>query len=254
MNGIHELYPYMRLLRVPHTPSFATFKDTFCTPGDDEGADKLAVVMRQIMIRRTHGDTMFGARLLNLPKPTDHVVYLEFSPIERTIYNIVKARYMTEVRKVVEKGSSSLLCHSTAWTLLLRLRQLCSHVLLAQKTILDVLHREDYEKLDRMSRDAAREQADGEDMLICLARMLENASTMNKTTETDKSERRYLVSEESKIPITQRATGSNDANTGGMHGKTIDFSRYIGDIRKSEHWSEIVKRTACSACKSFINS
>jgi hypothetical protein len=56
------------------------------------------------MIRRTHGDVMFGAPILKLPKATENTHWCDFNPVERSIYNIVELRFAKRINKLVKTG------------------------------------------------------------------------------------------------------------------------------------------------------
>lgn len=64
MNNTKEFYSYLRLIREPNTGSFKIFCQNFCHPDDDDGLEKLNVFLRKVMVRRTHSDTLFNAKLL----------------------------------------------------------------------------------------------------------------------------------------------------------------------------------------------
>ena len=87
------------------------------------------------MCRRTHGDTMFGARLLDLPTPRQVTHWVQFNEVERKIYKIVESRFIDRINKISKEGELDKK-YRHIWTMLLRLRQLCSHILLIQGTIL----------------------------------------------------------------------------------------------------------------------
>jgi SNF2 family DNA or RNA helicase len=73
---------------VPLTGSFQIFKENFCE--DFEGSQRLTALLSKYMIRRTHSSTFCGAKLLSLPRASGAVLYLEFTEVERTIYDIGK--------------------------------------------------------------------------------------------------------------------------------------------------------------------
>ncbi|EGP84644.1 SNF2 family DNA-dependent ATPase domain-containing protein, partial [Zymoseptoria tritici IPO323] len=154
MNGVKEMYAYLRFIRYPNAGSFKLFSENFCSREDPNGSEKLGVILRQFVIRRTHADTLFKAKLLDLPPPTQRVLYLEFNEVERSVYEIVKNRFIQRInamnrREGVKSGYNHI------WTMLLRLRQLCAHPLLIQDTILDLLEREDFEKLNQITEDTS---------------------------------------------------------------------------------------------------
>lgn len=116
------------------------FKENFCTPGDPDGVQRLNVFLRKFMIRRTHIDTLFNARLLDLPTPHEHTLWLEFNEVERQIYEIVKKRFIQRINTIARQGGLQKQ-YNHIWTMILRLRQICGHILLIQGTIVDLLVR-----------------------------------------------------------------------------------------------------------------
>lgn len=60
--------------------------------------------LSQFMIRRTHRDKLFNARLLVLPPPSEDTRWLEFNEIERAVYEIVKARFISRINCISRSG------------------------------------------------------------------------------------------------------------------------------------------------------
>lgn len=60
--------------------------------------------LSQFMIRRTHGDVLFNARLLVLPAPNQGTTWLEFNEIERAVYETVKARFISRINCISRAG------------------------------------------------------------------------------------------------------------------------------------------------------
>ncbi|KAF2217010.1 hypothetical protein CERZMDRAFT_32249 [Cercospora zeae-maydis SCOH1-5] len=183
MNRLTEFYPYFKFLREPHTGSFRIFKENFCMPDDPEGTARLAVFLRKIMIRRTHLDTLFGAKLVDLPQPKQTVVWLSFNETERQIYEIVRARFIQRINTISKSDNGiSVQNYNHIWTMLLRLRQLCAHILLVQSTIVDLLKREDFEKLNALCRHTMTEDA-GASVLIHLRHARSTCSACRQPPE-----------------------------------------------------------------------
>lgn len=78
-NRIQEFYPYFKFLGEPTTGSYKIFKENYCNADDPLGLQRLNVVLHKLMIRRTHLTRMFNARLLDLPKPQEHTLWLDFN-------------------------------------------------------------------------------------------------------------------------------------------------------------------------------
>lgn len=55
------------------------------------------------MIRRTHLDTLFGCRILDLPRPSEHTMWLEFNDVERQIYEIIKKRFIQRINTIAKQ-------------------------------------------------------------------------------------------------------------------------------------------------------
>ena len=104
LNRVDEFYSTFKFLREPNAGSLKLFRQNFCSVDDPSGLDKLDVFLRKFMIRRTHLDTFFNARLIDLPTPKKHVMWLDFNEIERNVYEIVKARFITRINTFSRAG------------------------------------------------------------------------------------------------------------------------------------------------------
>jgi SNF2 family DNA or RNA helicase len=104
LNRIEEFYSIFKFIREPHTGTLALFRSNFCSPNDPNGLEKLDVFLRKFMIRRTHLDKFFNARLLDLPTPNRKVMWLDFNDIERSVYEIVKSRFVTRINSFSKAG------------------------------------------------------------------------------------------------------------------------------------------------------
>ncbi|KAI5363033.1 putative helicase, Zinc finger, RING-type, Zinc finger, RING/FYVE/PHD-type [Septoria linicola] len=250
MNRLTEFYPYFKFLREPHTGSFKIFKENFCTPDDPDGTARLAVFLRKIMIRRTHLDTLFGARLLDLPQPKQTVVWLSFNETERQIYEIVKNRFIQKINTISKQEVGVANKYNHIWTMILRLRQLCAHILLIQGTIVELLEREDFEKLNALS-DRHVSEDEGQTILTHLRHVLETSAAQNADTAEGGAGGVGTV-----IPVTETAAinavdFANNPNNlaGGRHGLTYNIGKYVQNLAASKQFEEIQARSTCSACR-----
>ena len=82
-----ELYPFFSFLGVKETRSFAAFKRKFCQRDSAAANEKLQTILKQFMIRRTRGDSLFGAPLIKLPTTSQSTVTVDFSEVERAMYD-----------------------------------------------------------------------------------------------------------------------------------------------------------------------
>jgi SNF2 family DNA or RNA helicase len=104
LNSLTELYPYFKFLGVPHTGSFKIFKHNYCNANDKANTERLLVRLSQFMIRRTHADELFGIPILKLPQAGQTTYWCEFNSVERSIYNIVRARFADRINTWAKNG------------------------------------------------------------------------------------------------------------------------------------------------------
>lgn len=149
---------------------------------DPDGLDKLTARLSLFMCRRTHGDRLFDAKLLVLPTPSQDKRWVEFNPVERAVYDIVKARFIKRINGMSSNGELDKK-YSYLWTMLLRLRQLCSHILLIQSTMADLLELEDFERLRTISNNDLSDEC--EELLTHLTRALKDREGNKKHDSTD---------------------------------------------------------------------
>ena len=244
-NRIKEFYPYFKFIREENTGSYKIFKENFCSPDDPDGSEKLKVFLRSTMIRRTHENRLFNARLLDLPKPEEHTVWIEFTEIERQVYEIVKRRFIQRINKF-SKQSGLEKQYSHIWTMILRLRQLCSHVLLIQGTIVDLLEREDFEKLNTLTQQEEDYSEEGRALLIHLRNVLRDNKGV-KTIEGGLGT--SVLTQHESLPTGIVDIGSTDDSIGGKHGLSFRFRRYLTSLINSEQWDAIIQRTLCCGCR-----
>lgn len=53
-------------------------------------------------------DTLFGARLLDLPPPKQVIVWLRFNETERSIYEIVKNRFIQRINSISKQENGAV--------------------------------------------------------------------------------------------------------------------------------------------------
>lgn len=101
LNEIPELYPYFKFLRVPHTGSYAVFKQNFCIKGSNVCNQRLHSFLDQILIRRTYKSQLFELPIIEMPATHQETITLEFNPVERKIYDIIHKRFIRAINKWV---------------------------------------------------------------------------------------------------------------------------------------------------------
>jgi SNF2 family DNA or RNA helicase len=147
-------------------------------------------MLRLIMLRRTHVDTLFNAPTFKLPGLRYKTHKVEFNAIERNIYNMVKSRYIAEINSFSStRGLAAN--YNSVLGMLIRLRMLCSHVMLCQSVLKSMFKASDIENLWRLT--AKEVQANGDtqqqNMIKTLRKMLANNENVvetfhSKTIET----------------------------------------------------------------------
>jgi SNF2 family DNA or RNA helicase len=223
--------------------SFKIFKENHLSSDDPDGVDKLIARLSQFMCRRTHRDQLFDARLLVLPTPSQEKEWIDFNPVERAVYDIVKARFIKRINGMSSDGELDKK-YSFIWTMLLKLRQLCSHILLIQTTLADLLHLEDFERLRTISNDDLSD--DCEELLVHLTRTLKDREGVKKVDATDGN---IALTETENVPIDRINHEPTDSDLGGQHGLSYNFGRYLDSLKDSESFEEICRRALCNGCR-----
>jgi len=170
-NSLSEFYPYFKFLHMPGTGDFKAFKTNYCTEDDPSGSQRLAAMLRKVMLRRTHQDVLMGAKLLPLPDSDRRDHACQLSDIERGIYEVVHNRFVKRINVLARKGELKKQ-YSNVLVMLLRLRQLVAHPLLIQDTIKDLLEPEDFLELERVINAPIRVSSSEAATLMHLRRML----------------------------------------------------------------------------------
>ncbi|KAK0253261.1 hypothetical protein LTR35_005683 [Friedmanniomyces endolithicus] len=248
-NHIGELYAFFKFIKEPHAGgSYRLFKENFVTPGDPTGMSRLQVLLNKVMVRRTHADVLFGARLLDLPQPVQMTFWVSFSRLERLIYQVVKKRFVERINTISKEGGLEKKYHHI-WTLILRLRQLCSHPFLIQGPICDILNQEDFEKLNGIITDEDDNLEEGKNLLLHLRYMLAQKIAVESVQGGMQGQQSAVVSEDVAVPMDLIDAEGMEENTGGKFGEAIHFKKYLKSLAKSGKWVEIKERSVCAGCK-----
>ena len=277
-NSIEELYPYFKFLHVRHTGSLETFKDNFCSKGSDITNQRLHSFLRMFMMRRTHKDTLFNAPIIKLPRNSQTTIEIEFNAVERKIYDIVKNRFMKRIENWYRDGGQSGLQknYSNILVMLMRLRQLTSHIFLAQSTIEELVEFDDIEELWAITERETRPDNPDKALLNRMKQLISAARSKAQQASADNSKQGKADSKgkgKQKEPATTETTFSIDDigdETGGPSTGTMNkeatrqvedackrdteplpfkFRKFLREMRKSRNWQEIAKRSVCHRCE-----
>lgn len=211
---------------------------------DPDGTERLSVMLKRVMLRRSHIDTFMGARLVDLPDPKEFTLYLPFNSVETQIYQIIKHRFIQRIN-TMSKNNELEKQYNNIWTMCLKLRQICGHVLLIQKTFMDLCQREDYERLNALAQSEEEENEDGAEILYHLRQVLRNSEGL-KTVDSGLGG--GTITETEAFATGVQDVGDPEGHTGGKHGITFHFAKYLDNLRKSERWDDLVKRSICCVC------
>ncbi|MCJ1469878.1 hypothetical protein MMC07_008522 [Pseudocyphellaria aurata] len=234
-NALDELYPYFKFLRVQHTGSYDVFKENFC--GENESSqDRLQCMLKQLMIRRTHSNLLFGAPILKLPEVTQRTYTIEFNAIERIIYEAVSKRYIQHINNRSRAGTLER-SYRNVLTMLLRLRQLTAHPFLIQETVEDIFEIEDVENIWQTNASGvAADDSPAKDMLKAVREMI---------AEKDKPTTPMAVME--AIPPDDQA---QESRSGQLEPALIfEFRTFLRALANSSKWLELKDRSLCHRCR-----
>ncbi|KAK4939054.1 hypothetical protein LTR10_020628 [Elasticomyces elasticus] len=247
MNYIEELYPYFAFLKVPHTGDYGTFLHNYCNNRGNgrEPVDmgRIHNILRAIMLRRTHVDSLFDAPIVKLPgiSHTTHVV--EFNPVERAVYNIVKRRYISQINAYSASGEFTA-NYRNVLTMLLRLRMLCSHIFLCQDVLKEMFVAADIETLWRLTAkevETATEDAPRVNTLKALRKMLQSKDNTIATSQSKTAAQ--------SVAPTPDPEAEHDITTGKGFGLTFKFRRFLRNLTESHTWTELHLRSMCAKCR-----
>lgn len=242
------MYPYLAFIREPHTGSYKLFKENFTSPNDPDGKDKLGVLLRRVMIRRSHVDRMFDAKLISLPPPSELTVWLDLNEVERSIYEIVKTRFIEHINAISKKGNLNK-NYSHIWVLILRLRQLCAHPLMISDTCLELLERSDYEQLNKITASEDAMSDEGAALLVHLRQVLRDSMDKDKDGDASRSSVVMQQNEGESFATGMVDCYGDEEDVGNAFGLNYKFQRFLRDYKHSKHWEAMVERTTCCGCR-----
>ncbi|KAI9665547.1 MAG: hypothetical protein M1831_001690 [Alyxoria varia] len=260
MNSLEEFYSYFRFLRVPNVGSFKAFKKNFIT--NAPGSERLTCFIRPFMLRRTHNDEIFGAKLLNLPAPSRETMSVHFNSFEHEIYRIVHDRFVTKINGLSERGELDKQ-YRNILVLLLRLRQLTAHPLLIQDTMRDLLEPEDFHKIHVvLEHHMVQPQGDMAAIIVHIRKMLRDPKSLPQLQSvTEIVHGLSGESQQSQNEELRAATATDQANesstaaapptvsTGGAFGLKDNFANFLRELKNKQQVHEIGRRLLCSKCR-----
>ncbi|KAH0340314.1 hypothetical protein KCU81_g6896, partial [Aureobasidium melanogenum] len=261
VNGAHDLYSLFSFIRHPTVKhmDFESFKTTFCNERDLMSWDLLTDDLLKTMARFTHNQSLFGRRLVTLPKSRSRKLKLEFSPVEKAIYNVVHYRCKHRANIFSEDGESSTACMNIL-ALITLLRQMTAHPLMLQSKISDMLEPEDFDKLEKVIEDEMSLGDTGKAALQNLRAIVQVGRTkaqtraedptqnyINPTPNIDNLDEGEDDMQELDLSAIDHET-FNENDTGGPHGKNVDYAAFLTKLKSSTNPEVMKQRIKCSYC------
>ncbi|KAK5059947.1 hypothetical protein LTR84_009830 [Exophiala bonariae] len=245
LNYIEELFPYFSFLKVPHTGDYPTFLHNYChnrKGRDPVNMGRIHNILRAIMLRRTHADTMFNLPILSLPGISHTTYKIEFNDVERTIYNTVKRRFVQDINKIHRAGQLAG-SYSNVLAMIHYLRMLCAHVLLCQGILKRLFNAADIELLWRLTEKESQFNP-GDDqvgMISVLQKMLRSKSILVETCQSTKAPGASVEHSDDD--------SSEIVGTGSDFGIYFKFRKFLNDLSQGHQWAELHLRSSCAKCK-----
>lgn len=198
---------------------------------------------------------MFGRPILKLPETREDIFWVRFNDLERAVYDTVRSRMIKRINRISLAGRADA-NYSNILAMLLRLRQLTGHILMVEPSLKDLLEREDVEKLAQIAGEEALDFMEPmrRIQIIEIRRMLalrhqirdhpngENSSGI-RTGDEDITEISQAEGEVEEMHAT-----SNSTEVGRNYGVSLNFRKYLQELRASRKWEEIDNRTICVLC------
>ena len=222
-NTPFEFYPYFKFFRLPHASNVKMFKHNYCNARDSRSIPRLKTTMAPITIRRTHLDKFLKHSLLPIKAASVKIYTANFNDFERSIYDMVLKNMRRKINEGILKGNRRQQCHGM-FRLLLRLRQLSSHIFLARSAVLEYLTKKDLNILKDLAKKLAKNEDYGEQ--ICQIRqMLAETETvdMKKPLSNFRSVKEDY--EEEEYQCMEALDSEQDSKD--MYGRKYDATSFI---------------------------
>ncbi|KAG8533685.1 uncharacterized protein KY384_001426 [Bacidia gigantensis] len=133
MNSVDELFSLVHFVRIAPWKEWKYFSDNFSKPlksnsprAKKQAMEKLQVLLKAILMRRTKKSMIDGKPILRLPPRHTEAVQAEFSEDEQSFYQALENRTQLQFNKYLKAGTIGR-HYSNILVLLLRLRQACCH-------------------------------------------------------------------------------------------------------------------------------
>ncbi|KAF2671748.1 P-loop containing nucleoside triphosphate hydrolase protein [Microthyrium microscopicum] len=242
-NSPKELYPYFRFLGVKHTGDFRVFCHNYDTKSTT-GQNRLLAQLNKIMLRRTYADSMLGEALVKLPRTSKTETWVTLNPVERQVYTVVRNRIIEQINSMVRTNANPAggLSHCI-FTMILRLRQITSHILLIEELMKDLLLPADIASLEKISQTYYNTVADQKtiDTILALRHALKSHEKWQKSTCEDE--------DDFQNELAAKESGLRTETIGGGYGLAYNFSELLSNLKKNSRWEEFHDTYKCIGCQ-----
>lgn len=234
-NCMEELFSYFSFLGVEGAATYAQFKTNYGRR-NDTSMQRLDAILRTVMVRRTGADRLLGKPLITLPALDHQTIEVAFNSFERAIYSVVRQRFIRKINdwsasKQVGQISKNIL------VMLLRLRQMCSHVLIVAPILRQLLEADDIESLwNAMQRHSQVGSETGTKTAKVIQKILQKALDEHQSSNADKIQVPSANNQASTIDLTIDDSG-------------IDYHGIFNCFWREGAWDDVRGRSHCRACK-----
>ncbi|KAF4549072.1 putative DNA repair protein RAD5 [Elsinoe fawcettii] len=244
-NGVSDIWALLDFIQVSGLPTFDAFKAKYLKNTTEEKIQEFNSLLAKCMLRRSHGDRLFGAKLITLPQARQVEMQCHFTTVEREIYEVVSVAFKRRVNVMLRTHGLMYTRNNSALAMFTRLRQLVSHPLLIQGTMLELLKRHDLLKLETVIekyQGELQDKEDGQRLLWRLRSALHNAYGRKST------KKKHRVDSATTTQEVDPEKANRDA--GKAYGRRQDYDKMVKILK---HSAEVVRRAAESHCKSCGN-
>jgi hypothetical protein len=140
--------------------------------------------------------------------------------------------------------------------MLLRLRQLTSHVLLLQSVMQDLLEREDIEAIRDVVKNAAADSSTQRGkVIIALRKQLDDFQKKEMKRTAAKNSKHPIFDLDEAEDVQDEIIDEDSINyqtgrktTGGNFGKDYNFKPFLNSLATGEVWEQKKKKSSCGSC------
>ncbi|KZF23299.1 P-loop containing nucleoside triphosphate hydrolase protein [Xylona heveae TC161] len=235
-NDLTEFYSYFKYLRISGIGNFRDFKKNFCNSESETCISRMQLLLSGIMLRRVHTNQLLNKPILQLPEKAQHTIMLKFDPIEQAIYDYVEAKYTTRIHYFIHSGVAKKE-KKKIMAMLLRLRQMTAHVLIAHESIQHLFTLDDLAGIESTIASRCTLTPPQREILSQAKVMVQDHLKRVKEGDEDKD--------------FTKMNGGNGvfSNPATPEGNEAEFLEYIQKLNKDSNTIELESRKICPECQ-----